>query len=342
MTSKDIRPQTLRARELYGDFWFNSDPVPISALRGQVILIQFWDYTCDHCQRTLPYIKEWHRKYEKFGLVVVGVHTPKFPFGKNPEQVQKAIRRLGITYPVVTDNEYLIATNYGNRSWPALYLIDRAGFIRYENVNEGNYGQTEHAIQTLLYDAGVGEELPLVMEPLREEDRQGAVCYRETPELFAGYLRGSIGNVEGYSPESVVEYKDPRLYLYGRFYADGNWMNDKNCLRLAESHELPGQIFLHYKALEVNGVFTPAAGSQCDVTVCQDDQYLTRENKGEDVRLSPEGRSYLRVDEPKMYRLVRNKEFNEHTLKLATTSEGFALYSFTFLSCVIPELISNN
>jgi len=342
MTTKDIKPQTLRAHELYGDFWFNSEPVPISALRGQVILIQFWDYTCVHCQRTLPYIKEWYRKYEKYGLVVVGVHTPKFPFGKNPEDVQKAIRRFDIPYPVVTDNEYLIASNYGNRFWPALYLVDKNGFIRYESVGEGNYGATEHAIQTLLYDAGVGEELPLVMEPIRDEDKPGAVCYRATPELFAGYLRGSIGNIEGYSPESIVDYKDPKIYLQGRFYANGNWMNDKNCLSLEEGGEQPGQILLQYEALEVNAVFKPGAGKPCEVAIYQDDQFLTRENKGDDVLLAADGRTYLHVDEPRMYRLVRNKEYGEHMLKLSMMTKGFAFYSFTFVSCVIPELISNN
>lgn len=342
MTAKDIRPQTVRAHELYGDFWFNSEPVPISALRGQVILIQFWDYTCVHCQRTLPYIKEWYKKYEKYGLVVVGVHTPKFPFGKNPEDLQKAIRRLDITYPVVADNEYMIATHYGNRFWPALYLIDKNGFIRYENAGEGNYAATEHAIQALLYDAGVGEELPLVMEPIREEDKPGAVCFRVTPELFAGYLRGSIGNVEGYSPESVVAYKDPGMYLQGRFYANGNWMNDKSCLTLEEGGEQAGEIILQYEALAVNAVFTPGEGEPCEVVIHQDEQFLTHENRGEDVLLSPEGRSYLRVDEPRMYRLVRNREYAEHTLKVSTTSKGFALYSFMFVTCVIPESVSNN
>jgi thiol-disulfide isomerase/thioredoxin len=327
---------------LYGDYWFNSDPVPISALRGQVILIQFWDYTCVHCQRTLPYIKEWCRKYEKFGLVVIGVHTPKFPFGKNPEDVQKAIHRFGIPYPVVTDNEYLIASHYDNRFWPALYLVDKNGFIRYESVGEGNYGATEHAIQTLLYDAGVGEELPLTMEPIRDEDRPGAVCYRATPELFAGYLRGSIGNIEGYTPESIVDYKDPKMYLQGRFYVDGNWMNDKNCLSLEGGGEQPGQILLQYESLEVNAVLKPGANKPCEVAVYQDDRFLTPENKGEDVLFAPDGKSYLHVDEPRMYRLVRNREYGEHTLKLSTGSKGVALFSFTFVSCVIPELISNN
>lgn len=341
MTTRDILPQTERARELYGDFWFNSEPVPISALRGQVILIEFWDYTCSGCQRALPYIKEWHRKYEKYGLVVVGVHTPKFPFGKNPEDVQKAVRRLGIGFPVVMDNEHLIATHYNVRVWPTVVLIDKNGFIRYENDGEGNYSGTEHAIQTLLYDAGVGEELPLLMDIIREEDRPGAVCYRATPELYAGYLRGSIGNVEGYSPESVVDYVDPKVYLEGRFYADGNWMNQKDSLRLVGGAP-GGHLIVKYHAIAVDAVLENEGTRELEVTVMQDDQCLTPENRGSDVLLDAVGRSCVMVGEPRMYSLVRNRDYGEHVLQLSTQNTGLSLYSFMFVSSVIPELISRN
>jgi thiol-disulfide isomerase/thioredoxin len=342
MTINEILPRTLRAHELYGDFWFNSEPVPISALHGRVIVIHFWDYTCVHCLRSLPYIKEWNKKYAPYGLVVVGVHAPKFPFGKNPENVQKAINQLGIEYPVVTDNEYLISTHYGNMYWPATYLIDRDGYVRYQNIGERNYTSTEHAIQTLLRDAGVREEMPELMEPVRDADKPGAVCYRVTPDLFAGYSKGSIGNVEGYSPESLVHYDDPKLYMPGRFYAVGNWMNDKNCLRLNEEEGREGEIVLTYQALEVNAIIKPEGEKDFEVIVKQDDRFLTDDIKGEDVQIAPDGKSLLLITEARMHSLVKNKEYGEHTLRLSTRSGGFALYSFTFVSCVIPELISNN
>ncbi|MFN0157334.1 MAG: redoxin domain-containing protein [Bacteroidota bacterium] len=342
MTAQDLRPHTIRAHELYGDFWFNSEPVPIAALRGRVIVIHFWDYTCAHSLRSIPYIKEWSKKYEQHGLVVVGVHTPKFPFGKNPEEVHKAVTRLGITYPVVMDNEAEIASKYGSRVWPSLYVIDKSGYVRFQNFGEGNSQAIEHAIQTLLYDAGVDEELPLLMEPLRDEDRTGAVCYRVTPELFTGYVRGTLGNVEGYSPESVVEYLDPMLYLDGRFYAGGNWMNDRNSLRLAPDGDKSGHIVLKYQALEVNAVIKPEGDSGFEVVVTQDDMPLSEASKGDDVTIGEDGRSYLTIRDAKMFSVVRNKEFGEHVLKLSAKSGGFALYSLTFVSCVIPELVSNN
>jgi thiol-disulfide isomerase/thioredoxin len=338
----DIQPQTVRARELYGDYWFNSEPVPVSALRGSVILIQFWDYTCAPCIRSLPYVKEWQRKYQEFGLKVVGVHTPRFPFGQNPEEVEKGIRRFGIRYPVVMDNVGLIASNYDSRTLPAFFLVDKNGFIRYHKDGEGKYAATEHVIQTLLYDAGVGEELPLPMEAIRDIDRMGAVCYRATPEIHAGYLRGSIGNVEGYSPESVVNYADPGIYLDGRFYATGVWMNGRDSIRLEEPSGGEGHIVLDYQALEVGGVLGQEGRGKVVVEVRQDDHFLTTETRGTDVRLAADGRSYLVVTEPRLYSIIKNREYGEHVLKLSSHSNALAVYSFSFLTAVIPELVSNN
>ena len=342
MTIREIPPRTSHSHELYGDFWFNSEPVPISALHGRVILLEFWDYTCVNCQRTFPYIKEWHKRYEQYGLVVVGVHTPKFPFEKDPQEIQSVIRKFGLKYPVVMDNEGMISARYGARAWPTMYLIDKDGYIRYESIGEGNYAAIEHEIRALLYDAGVREEMPVVMEAVRDSDKPGAICYRVTPELFAGYSKGSIGNIEGYSPESVVEYLDPKLYIPGRFYAEGNWLNDKNSLRLSDAEGRGGQLILTYEALEVNAIIKPEAESGFEVEVRQDDAFLTRLNKGDDVRIEEDGRSYFVVDRPRMFNLVKNKEYGEHTLRLAVGSNSFAVYSFTFVSSVIPELISNN
>ncbi len=340
MTIAEIQPRTVRAHELYGDFWFNAEPVIVSAMRGRVIFVEFWDFTCVNCLRVLPYIKEWNRKYEEYGLMIIGVHTPKFPFGRNPEVVQRAIERLGITFPVVMDNGGLIAAHYNQRTWPSMYIIDRLGYIRYESSGEGNYATTERIIQTLLYDAGVSEDLPLLMEPLREEDRAGAVCFRPSPELFAGYLKGSIGNVEGFSPESIVDYNDPALYVDDRIYAVGTWLNGRNSLHHQEGES--GEIVLSYHAREVNAVINPEGEQVFEVVVRQDEQFLTDENKGDDIQCDASGRSFLVVSEPRLYSLVKNQQYGEHVVKLQTNSDGFSLYSFSFVSSIIPELISNN
>jgi len=341
MTLRDIESQRYRAHELYGDFWFNSEPLPISALRGQVILLEVWDYTCTSSLRTLPYIKEWDQKYHEHGLVVVGVHTPKFPFAKDPEAVQKAIASLGIRFPVVMDNEHLIAAHYDQRVWPTMYLVDKNGFVRFQSDGEGNYDVIERAIQTLLHDARVGEQLPLLMQPIREEDRQGAALYRPMPEIFAGYLRGSIGNIEGYSPESVVEYTDPEVYLPGRFYVDGRWLNQRDCLSFFRQADNQGHVIVKYQALEVNAVLR-SEKEPCKLIVSQDGQPLDQENRGLDVSLEPRGQSQLNVQEARLYSIIRNREYGEHTLKMAAGTDGLALYSFAFVTSLIPELVSNN
>ena len=338
----DILQKQYRVPEIYGDFWFNSDPIPLGAMRGCTILIDFWDYACQKCIRTLPYLQEWHRRYAEKGLVTIGVHSPQFPFESDPINVRNAIDKLGIRYPVVVDNNFVTWGAFNNVVWPTKYLIDKNGFLRYVHQGEGSYQNFEHAIQSLLAESGYHEEFPIVMEPLREMDRSGAVCYRATPEILTGWQRGTIGNIEGYSPESTVHYRDPGFYLDGRMYLDGYWLNDRNYLKLNDPDGSEGHLVFAYEAREVNAVVRPEGEKNFQVFVHQDDAHLTHENKGDDILVDEEGRSYLLITDAKLYNIVKNKEFGEHKLKLSVRSNGFALYSVSFVSCVIPELISNN
>ena len=155
------------------------------------------------------------------------------------------------------------------------------------------------------------------MEAIRDIDRVGAVCYRATPEIHAGYLRGSIGNVEGYSPESVVNYVDPGIYLDGRFYAAGDWMNGRDSIRLDEPEAGKGILSWTIRALEVGGVLRQEGKGKVEVEVRQDDHFLTSDTRGEDVRLAADGRSYLVVTEPRLYNIIKNREYGEHVLKLS-------------------------
>lgn len=136
--------------------WLNSPPLTGEMLRGKVVLVEFWTYGCINCQHTLPYVKAWSDKYRPQGLLVIGVHTPEFAFEKDKGNVERAIRDLGITYPVVMDNHYEIWNAYQNRYWPALYLMDAQGRIRHQHFGEGEYQETEKMIQTLLAEAHQG------------------------------------------------------------------------------------------------------------------------------------------------------------------------------------------
>ncbi len=136
--------------------WINSAPLALQDLRGQVVLVDFWTYGCSNCLNALPHVKDWAAKYTRQGLVVVGVHTPETASEKIPANVENAVRRLGIVFPVALDNQYLIWNAYGNQYWPAQYLIDAQGNVRYQHVGEGDYLETEHMIQSLLREAKTG------------------------------------------------------------------------------------------------------------------------------------------------------------------------------------------
>ncbi len=333
--------RTVRAPEMYGDFWFNSEPLPIGALRGRIILVDFWDYSSINCLRTLPYIQEWHRRYRQLGLVVIGVHSPQFPFGQQPTNVRHAIDALGIEFPVVMDNQQLIWSRFNNRFLPTRYLIDKDGFIRHVFAGEGNYGAAEHAIQTLLIESGCFEPFPLPMEPLRDTDRPEALCYRATPELQIGYIHGCLGNIEGYSPESTIGYADPHFYIEGRFYLDGSWRSSRTAVRLDAGTGDRGSLIVPYTAAEVHIVMEPGSVPSV-VGIVQDDTPLDESNKGVDVTVDPGGRSRIVVESPRSYSIVKNREFGSHRLRLESASAGLMIHAVSFISAVIPELIQNN
>jgi thiol-disulfide isomerase/thioredoxin len=342
MTIQEIMPRRMQARELLGNCWFNGGPVFISELQGQAALVDFWDYSCTASLHGLPYVQEWYHRYRASGLIVVGVHTPKFQFGQNPENVQRAIQHLGVKYPVVMDNAEMIWANYGNRVWPTKYLVDRDGYIRCQNIGEGSYRSFERSLQSLLHDVNPHGDLPELMDPLRETDVPGVVCYRATPEIFAGYVRGSLGNVEGYSPESAVEYTDPGFYVNGRLYLQGTWRAERECVRWLGPAEDNGYLSMLYSGSALDIVLAPPQGHKTQIVVEQDGQVLTTENAGSDTTLLPNGSCVLDVDMPRMFSVVKNREFGEHLLRLKPESPGTALYSLTGVTAVIPDVFGSN
>jgi hypothetical protein len=342
MTFHDILPRQMRAHEVYGDYWFNGEPISVSGERGRVLLLDFWDYTSRESLRALPYMKEWHRKYGPAGLVVLGVHVPRFRFAHDPLLIQRAIERLAVSYPVVMDNQQLAWTRYENRIWPTKHVIDRDGFVRCRGVGEGSYAQIEHSVQALLRDADLLYDLPDLMEPVRDEDRPEALLYRATPEILTGYLRGTIGNVEGFSPESVVEYIDPELYLDGRLYLDGPWLNERDCIRWKGDPSIDGGLVVRYQGNEVTAVLEPPRGQKVHLTVEQDGGPLQLDGRGSDVTAGPDGSAVLEISEPRLYNIIRNKEYGEHTLRLIPRESGLAMYGLACVASVISEVLSRN
>ena len=317
------------APELEGGEWLQGGPVAIRG-SGRPVLVDFWDYTCVNCLRTLPYVSEWHRRYAEHGLQVVGVHTPEFSFARNPDHVRRAIESLGIEYPVVLDAEFKIWQAYANRFWPAKYFVDVSGRLRAHHSGEGGYRQSEEALQLLIREQeGFSANLPELMEAVRPEDESGAVCYRVTPELYCGLARGSIGNILNIAPDQPSTYTDPGKHVQGMLYYEGDWILTGESAARPYGARRPSRVHLEYVAADVNLVLhPPLTGEVATVRVLVDGE-APGPLAGEDV---VDG--VVRVDSPRMYRLVRNGDVEQRTLTLESESDGVAAFAFTFTSCV--------
>jgi thiol-disulfide isomerase/thioredoxin len=317
--------------------WLQGGPLALKDLRGKTVLIDFWDYTCLNCLRTLPYVKEWHRRYKEAGLTVVGVHAPEFSFAHNVENVRRAVATQGIEYAVVLDNNQAIWQAYANRYWPAKYLVDGEGYVRYYHFGEGAYGDTEQAIQTLLRASQPDTVLPELMAPLRGEDAPGSVCYRVTPKLYLGYQRGRIGNTAGIAPDTPTTYTDIDKHAEGFFYLEGDWMLTGEASARPIGAKGVSRLHVRYMAKEVNVVaHPPLVDREGRLELLLNGVPLTDADAGEDVKID-NGKAIARVNEPRMYKLVNNQSIDTYDLTLLTQTDGIMLYAFTFVGCVVPE-----
>jgi thiol-disulfide isomerase/thioredoxin len=315
--------------------WLNDAPAAgLTALQDRTLLFDFWDYTCINCLRTLPYLREWHRRYQHFEFTMIAIHTPEFPFAEDPENVRRAVQRLGVSWPVVLDNDQSIWTSFANRYWPTKYLADHNGYLRYRHAGEGDYGKIEAAIQDLLLEAAPGLELPEIMQPVRPDDKPGAVCERTTPELQAG----SLGNPEtGPALDVVLSYSLPDMLEPGKFYLEGGWETVPHGHRL---HGEIGRIELVYEAARCNAVLNADQQHQTPekplepilIELIQDDVPLSSEYFGQDV-FQDQQRAFVRVDSPRLYSLIELPAVEGHRLSLEISTPGLTFYSFSFESC---------
>jgi thiol-disulfide isomerase/thioredoxin len=328
----------VRAPEI-GRAWLNSPPLSLRQLRGRVALLDFWDYTCVNCLRTLPYVRAWHQRYHDKGLTVIGVHTPEFTFAQYEQNVERAARELGITYPVVLDSNYELWKAFANRYWPTKYLLDGEAYLRYAHFGEGAYGETEQAIQELLREINPGLKLPPILEPVRETDRPGAVCLQPSPELYLGHRRGRIGNPGGFREDDIADYSFPGQPEERQFYARGRWASTAEYMESAAAGD--NRLVVRYAAAAVNLVLASPRAPAYELIVLQDGEPLSRAQATPDLRFRPAPgggeESYLLVEAPRMYRLVDNHAFGAHTLELLCPQPGLAAFAFTFNTCLDPS-----
>ena len=328
--------------------WINSDPLTLQQLRGKVVLIDFWTYTCINCIRTFPYLKLWHSRYADDGLVILGIHTPEFEFEKDLANVRQATVDNGIVWPVAQDNDFATWDAYNNRYWPAKYLIDRDGLVRYTHFGEGHYAETEAHIRELLTAAGA--DLSDDLEPPADQLLDPAFVNRVdaflTPELYAGFQRNVQSLLYGLDPyiiqmdyyqssdqsDRVVDFALPERLRPHYIYFHGSWaVGPEQMTHARVTDDYADYIALTYSAKSVNAVLTSYSGAPYRVRVTLDGEYLTNENRGADIRIADDGESYLLVNEPRLYEIVNSPAYTaEKDLRLSSNSADFSLFAFTF------------
>jgi thiol-disulfide isomerase/thioredoxin len=288
--------------------WLNSEPLTADGLRGRAVLVDIWTYSCVNWLRTLPYVSAWDERYRDRGLVVVGVHAPEFGFERELDNVRHAVGELGVRYPVVIDNDFDIWRAFDNHYWPALYLVDRDGRVRFNHFGEGSYDEIERAIQQLL---GVEEETVRV-------DATGATEAADwdtlgSPETYLGYNRGerrSDGSAEALA--------------LNRWALTDNWSVGQEA---AELDAAGGSIAYRFQARDLNLVLAPPASGEPVRFAVKLDGQRPGEAHGVDTDESGEGT----VDEPRMYQLLRQRgDDEEHAFEITFLDPGVRAYVFTF------------
>jgi len=268
---------------------------------------------------------------------VIGVHTPEFSFAQHESNVERGVRELGLTYPIVLDSDRQIWKAFANRYWPSKYLLDKEGYLRYAHFGEGAYAETEEAIRELLREINPALSFPPMMEPVRAEDRPGATCYPVSDELYLGHGRGCIGNEGGFKLDTVSQYSFSGELQENRFYASGCWASTVEYLESVEEGE--HILVLKYRAASVNLVMAAPRGAPREVTVHLDGRPLTPHERTSDTcfrEVNGQPYSSVLVNHPRMYALADNRDFGTHVLELNCPA-GVAAFAFTFTSCADPS-----
>jgi cytochrome c biogenesis protein CcdA/thiol-disulfide isomerase/thioredoxin len=282
--------------------WFNTQPLRPSELKGKVVLVDFWAYSCINCIRTLPHIESWYKKYKDQGLVVIGVHAPEFPFEMDPKNVAAAVKEFGITYPVAMDNDYVTWSNFSNRYWPAHYLIDREGRLVYTHFGEGDYAETENKIRELLH-LNKSTDLP---------SDSATTSLSQTPETYLGYERAKNFS----SPESVTKdklnvYSFPGNLARNQWALKGPWTIQKD--HIVAGHAGAGLMF-YFTATKVYLVLGNNTGHPVNIT----------------LKLNGNTATKITVSQHKLYELINQSSAKNGVLEITAEKPGLEAYAFTF------------
>jgi len=313
------------APELVGiAHYLNTSPKQLSKdIENKVVLYDIWTYSCINCVRTLPYVTEWNEKYSDDGLLIIGIHSPEFEFEKNVNNVEMAVDKYGITYPVVLDNDWETWKAFENRYWPRKYVADHEGYIRYDHIGEGSYKETEKVIQQLLEERAQALGVQMASaESLVDIEEFKHTSFR-TPELYFGYKfaqgRNQLGNEEGFNPGKVITYSIPNNLQQHFFYLDGTWKNQEGGMKLVSN---TGSIVVPYHAKEVNIV----TANYAELEIYLDDDPISSSYSGRDL---VSGYKLITL-ESGLINIVNSEMAASHVLKIIVTGTDFEIYTLTF------------
>jgi thiol-disulfide isomerase/thioredoxin len=298
--------------------WLNSEPLTAEGLRGKVVLVDFWTYTCINWLRTLAYVRAWAEKYEDQGLVVVGVHTPEFPFEREIDNVRRAAKDMRVEYPIALDSDYAVWRAFANNYWPAVYIADAEGRIRHHQFGEGMYDECERVIQWLLRETGrdgiPGELVSITPEGF---EAQADWATLESPETYLGYEQAR--NFD----EARADDDADRLRL-NHWTLLGDWTIGR---RAAVLNQADGRIAFRFHARDVNLVMSPGEpGTPVPFRVLVDG-----DSPGEAHGLDVDEQGQGTVVEPRLYQLVREPgEITDRTVEITFLAPGVEAYVFTF------------
>ena len=306
--------------------WLNSAPLSPADLRGRVVLVNFWTYTCINWLRTLGYVRAWAEKYEQHGLVVIGVHTPEFPFEREVDNVRKAVKEMRVGYPVALDSDYAVWQAFANRYWPATYIADAEGQIRHHQFGEGAYAECEMVIQRLLREAGSKDPRDELVSVRGEGfETQADWANLESPESYLGYEQGRNFASPGHAAlDELQTYAMPESLRLNQWALSGNWRIQRRACVLDGAD---GRIAFRFHARDVNLVMAPLSR---EATVAFT-VLLDGEAPGPAHGLDVDAHGHGTLIEPRLYQLIRQPgRIIDRTFEIALLAPGAEAYVFTF------------
>ena len=316
--NSSLLPYNVPAPEFSGiTNWLNTDhPLTMKELKGKVVLVDFWTYTCINCIRTLPHTESLYEKYKDQGFVVVGVHTPEFAFEKDTTNVANALKQFGITYPVAQDNNYGTWNAYGNEYWPAEYLIDANGNVRHTHFGEGEYDQTEKAVQVLLAEAG--KSVPTSIETIPDL----TPVQQSSPESYIGSDRAEYYFPDHVTKNGTRDYTLSNAIPVNSFSLGGTWT-------IENADAIAGKdatLSYHFNASNVFLVLRPGTNASAKLKIFLDGKPVDATNAGTDV-----ANGEVTVDKDRLYNLIDLKgKYEDHVLRIEFENPGTQAFAFTF------------